>query len=855
MNTKTLFLSHRRDAVGKAFARLIHQALTHRGYDVFLDVDNMEPGPWAEQLEREILARAHFLLLLTPGALGKCADDNDWVRREYEQAVASRRNIVPVRSEDFDLEAERDHCPAAMESVFDLQIASVSHGAFDRDVEELIRRFLPPHRAPGKEGEGESGDPLHNLPRRNPHFTGRVELLADLGRELVENGIAELQGLGGMGKTQTALEYAHRHLSHYRFIGWLPAEDPSSLADAFAGLAPLLGIVLDPAAKQAEVIERVRRALASRTGGLLVFDNAQFRADVEGYLPAQWRGHTLITSRDPALGLARDVLSPAPFTVAEARALLARHLDADDHGETGALAQLVEALGGLPLALEQARAYLAETGGTVGRYLTLFREHRAALLEHAAPGSQAGDITVATTWSLAFGRVQEQRPESAALLNLSAFLAPAEIPLWLFTGNTGHLPSDLAATAGDAFQFDRLMATLRRHALLETHGERFSFHRLVRAVLQERLREEERSQWLERAIELLDAAFPFDLSDLATWSPSAELIPHVSAVWEAAKERDMASGELGRLLNSAGSYLQRRGAYPGARALLEAALEIHRAVFGDRHPGTATVLNNLAFLLKEQGGYAKAWPLYKEALATRRTVLGDQHPDTAQTLNNLGRLLYEQSQYPEARPLVEEALAICRAVLGDQHPYTAHTLSNLAELLRAQGQLAKARPLYDETLAIRRAVLGDEHPDTANSLNNLAYLLTTQGQYDEARPLCEQALVIRQSVFGEKHPATARSLKNLGRLLLRQGNPQEAVAYLERALVVLESVFPGPHMNTMECLYNLGVACTESGEPARARAYLARARKMKAEHPEYRAVSLEEIDAALAGLGEERREG
>ncbi|VFM96828.1 MAG: Tetratricopeptide repeat-containing protein [Candidatus Kentron sp. G] len=771
LNTKTLFLSHRRDPVGKAVAGRIHQALTHRGYDVFLDVDNMEPGPWAEQLEREIPARAHFLLLLTPDALEKCADGNDWVRREYERAVASRRNIVPVRSEDFNVGAERDHCPAATRSVFALQMASVSHGAFEHDVEELTRRFLPPHRAPGKEGEEESGDSLHNLPRRNPHFTGRVQLLADLGRELAENGIAELQGLGGMGKTQTALEYAHRHLQHYRFIGWLPAEDPLSLADAFAGLAPLLGIAADPAAKQAKIIEAVLRALASRTGGLLVFDNAESRADVEGYLPAQWRGHTLITTRDPALGLARDILSPKPFTPAEARELLARHLDADDPKGTEALAQLVAELGGLPLALEQVRAYLAETGGTVSRYLTLFREHRAALLEHAAPGSQAGDVTVATTWSLAFQRVQEQRPESAALLNLSAFLAPAEIPFWLFTGNTGRLPSDLAATAGDAFQFDRLMATLRRHALLTVDGESFSFHRLVRAVLQERLSDDERTQWLERAIKLLNAAFPFDENDLATWPPSAELLPHVNAVWEAAKERDMASGELARLLNNAGVYLRRRGAYPGARALSEAALAITRAVLGDEHPDTATSLNNLALLLTEQGDYAEA------------------------------------------------------------------------------------RSLFEETLTIRRAVLGDEHPDTATGLNNLAGLLMKQNRFAEARPLVEKALAIRLSLFGELHPATANSLNNLGALLFRQGEYGEAAGYLARALAGWEAALPAPHPHILGCLWNLGWACIESGEPTRARAYLTRARKMKAEHPEYRDVSLEAIDAALAMLGEERREG
>ncbi|MBT8421476.1 MAG: toll/interleukin-1 receptor domain-containing protein, partial [Gammaproteobacteria bacterium] len=149
MTAKTVFLSYRRDAIGKPFARLIEQFLTGRGYDVFLDVDAMAPGIWAEQLQREVPARAHFLLLLTPGALARCANPDDWVRREYELAVRHGRNIVPIQEEGFDVAHERTDCPEAMAGVFNLQFAAISTAHFAHDMDELVQRYIPGHKAPG----------------------------------------------------------------------------------------------------------------------------------------------------------------------------------------------------------------------------------------------------------------------------------------------------------------------------------------------------------------------------------------------------------------------------------------------------------------------------------------------------------------------------------------------------------------------------------------------------------------------------------------------------------------------------------------------------------------------------------
>nr|VFJ75517.1 MAG: NB-ARC domain-containing protein [Candidatus Kentron sp. FW] len=798
MSNKTVFLSYRR-STGRAFAHTIKRGLTRRGYDCFLDESTLESGPWPEQIQREIPARAHFLLLLTPGALERCNDEKDWVRREYLLAARKKRNIVPVGEESFQTDRERQNCPAAMDGVFDLQMATVSLGnTFENDIEELIQRYIPPHKAPA--GPQPSPRTTHNLPPRNPYFSGREQLLVDLGKKLTEQGMAELQGLGGMGKTHTALEYAHRHLGQYPFLGWLRAEDPEALAEGFAALSRLLGLGTENISDRNLVIDRVRRALEARDRGLLIFDNVESEADIRPYLPSPWRGHILITSRSPALGLVRDSLSPKIFTLEEAQELLKKHLD-PEHPE--ALAELLAELGGLPLALEQARAYLRETGSRVGQYLALFRGHRSRLLAHRAPGSQA-EVTVATTWKLAFQRIMEEMPEAEAFLNLCAFLAPEDIPRRLFRAGAEHVPDRLANRVADDWEFNRLIGLLRRHALLEVQGDGLSFHRLVQTVLVERLAAAEKDEWLARTIRVLAAAFPFDEKDLGTWAPSAALLPHVQAAWDRAQKHAFRSRELGHLLNGAGIYLLARGEYARSRELLAASLEIRQQLLGKDHPDTATSLNNLALLLKSQG------------------------------------------EYQEAQPLYEQALAICRAVSGEEHPDTATSLSNLAVLLQTQGETDKARPLYEQALAIRRAALGEEHPDTATSLNNLAGLLESQGETDQARPLYEQALAIYRTAFGEEHPDTATSYNNLGLLLLEQGEQAQAVSYLARALAILETGLPTEHPHILLSLYNLGVACLETGEIDKTRGYLTRARQIKERHPEYPRPSLEKIEGLLA---------
>jgi hypothetical protein len=158
MSAKTVFISYRRDSTGRAFARSVKQELTRNGYDVFFDVDSLDPGKWADQILTQVPQRSHFLLLLTPGALDRCVSEDDWVRREFETAVSSKRNIVPVREESVDMTKLRQDCPESMKGLLDFQIVTVENSSFESDIERLIEQYIPPHRAPAAAQAARSTD-------------------------------------------------------------------------------------------------------------------------------------------------------------------------------------------------------------------------------------------------------------------------------------------------------------------------------------------------------------------------------------------------------------------------------------------------------------------------------------------------------------------------------------------------------------------------------------------------------------------------------------------------------------------------------------------------------------------------
>jgi tetratricopeptide (TPR) repeat protein len=330
---------------------------------------------------------------------------------------------------------------------------------------------------------------------------------------------------------------------------------------------------------------------------------------------------------------------------------------------------LAKELGCLPLALEQAGAYILETGIGLSGYLSRFQERWQEILRLGRPISYRD--TVATTWEISFQDVEKESPAAADLLNLLAFLAPEEIPRSLLAAGAKPLPEPLASVMKDRLELDKAVAALRRYSLIEATGDLLSVHRCVQAVTRDRLAEEGRKQWAGAAVKLLDGAFSFDKNDMKTWALCSPLLPHALASAARAERLKAAPEETSHLLNEVGLYLKNQGDFTEARSALETALSIGENIFGPDHTRVATMANNLASVLRDLGDLQEAKRLFERALQIDEKAFGKDHTSVAIRVNNLASVLQDLGDLQEAKRLFERALQIDEKTFGPEHTSVA----------------------------------------------------------------------------------------------------------------------------------------------------------------------------------------
>ncbi|HSK77569.1 MAG TPA: FxSxx-COOH system tetratricopeptide repeat protein, partial [Thermoanaerobaculia bacterium] len=564
------------------------------------------------------------------------------------------------------------------------------------------------------------------VPHRNPFFTGREPLLWRLHQQLQAQEVSSLahaviHGLGGIGKTQTAIEYAHRFGAHYRFVFWVLADQESSIQAAYLAIARELGLA-GPQADPQMAVQAVMAWLSREHGWLLIFDNANDPALVRAYLPSsRASGKVLLTSRAKSfvsVGI-REPTWAEPLGSEEAvQFLTGRTGNADVKGA----AELAAELGYLPLALEQAAAYIETVGGSFSEYLARYRRQGVVLLTKGRPSTNYPN-TVATTWSLSVDAVRAASPASAELLTAVAFLVPDSIPIEIFTrGGTelgGLLASCLSGAVEEPLIFWELLEPLERYSLTERLPDNaFKVHRLAQHVINHSLDDESRRGWAARVIRALSTAYP--AVEPKTWSLCERLQPHAIRAADLVTDFMIFEASSGRLLAQAGYYAHSRGDLARARRLEEKTLEIQEHVLGAEHPDTLTSRNNLAETLRALGDLTGARGIQEQTLEIQERVLGPEHPDTLTSRNNLAETLGALGDFLAARQIQEHTLEVQERVLGADHPDTLASRNNLAGFLSDLGDLAGAEKLLEQNLDLRERILGSEHPDTLVSRNNLA---------------------------------------------------------------------------------------------------------------------------------------
>ncbi|KAF8448488.1 hypothetical protein BDZ91DRAFT_112651 [Kalaharituber pfeilii] len=792
----------------------------------------------------------------------------------------------------------------------------------------LFNVLPPADRMPQTRSLNLSFDIPFSLPdvRRNTDFVGREDLLEQLKQE-IEKGAATkdvnqlvLHGMGGIGKTHLAMEYVYRHSGDYSSVFWINAASEQATKISFthimqrlikhhanlSGPEPnykligqLLGMAgrLDSAgtftvqqpSEEQHVVDSVKEWLTAKdnTKWILVFDNLDDLEsfDVNDYIPSAPHGTVIITSRRPESIQGRRGIEVQQMSNSEAEELLLKSAKLDleklpldeREREKQAISTIVHKLGYLPLAIEQAGAYIHIRQYSFSRYLREYNTNITSLLSKKWKIGKR-DRSVFAAWELSFNAIQNQNPEAAELLLLCGFLDNNDICEVLLQRGMKLPVNDTAL--GD------LIHILFSYSMVKRKGsdDSFNIHPLVHVWAQWKLEmePERHSRKATEAILLVASAIAIPKNRervVEDWVFERRILPHIFAVERQIKAMAIEKKEILEAVHNLCIVYREHGHYTKAEDLCKITLAGYEKLLGADHLDTLSMIYNMALIYGGQGQYSKALDLYEQALAGtekalgadhlhtlgmanniagiyykqghydkaiellervlagKERTLGADHSDTLGTVNNLALLSEKQGQYGKALDLYKRALAGVEKALGADHPVTLMTVGNIALLFHQQGQYTQALELYERVLAGREKALGADHPDTLNTLNGMAAILHNQRQYTKALQLFERALAGMQGALGADHLHTLNIIDNMAGIFYDQGQYTTALELLERALAGREKTLGADHPNTLGAVNNMALVLHELGQHDRslvlfARALAGREKALGADHPD-----------------------
>ncbi|MEU2288402.1 FxSxx-COOH system tetratricopeptide repeat protein [Streptomyces sp. NPDC013178] len=597
----------------------------------------------------------------------------------------------------------------------------------------------------------------YRLPPRNTHFTGRDATLRELRQRLTSAGDVAMQvvhGLGGVGKTQLAVEYAYRYLSKYRFVAFVNAEDPDLVASQFASLARDLGLL---EVNSEQVVSGVYVTLRDRRPWLIVFDNAEKPGTLMHALPSgdlARNGHVIVTTRVSGWVGRADVLDLQVFTRQESVELLVRRVP----GTTAETAdRIAEQLGDLPLALEQAAGYMGYNQTAPEEYLALLTSRLEVMIGRGELADRPA-VVVATLWQLSVRKLRREQPQAVPLLELCALLAPDPIPLDLFTGS----PEPVITAAADPLAWDTMVGTLAGLGLARREDSSLVLHRLVQAAIRATMSDDQLATARAQLCRALLTAVPHDIHGDPDARPRwHRLLPHVLAVTKDDPPVQCAA-ESALLLRLASEFLLQIGDPGVALPLCERALALDEALEG-RDAEVGFDLITLAQIHRDLGAPQTARPLAERALHLHESCLPAESPAIATDLATLARTLCLLGEHRAALPLAERALRIDEAAYGPDDPYVSFDLVALATVHADLGDHATAVPLISRALRIRESHYAPDHLYIGYALLFKAQALHAMNDPSAVDPALRGAHILRTQL-GSTHPKTEDALALADRL-------------------------------------------------------------------------------------------
>jgi Tetratricopeptide repeat/NB-ARC domain len=642
-----------------------------------------------------------------------------------------------------------------------------------------------------------------DVPTRNKNFTGRNDILERL-REGASSRVTAVlaksgpyssesdpgnpipqgvHGLGGVGKTAIAIEYAYRYRSDYDLVWWIAADQLPSVRGSLAALAQRLGLEASPTAGVDGLIAAVRDAL--RRGEpysrwLIVFDNADQPEEIKDLIPTG-SGDVLITSRNHRWEAVIRTVPMDVFRPEESRDFLLKRVR---KGLTNADAdRLAKELGHLPLALEQAGAMLAETGMPADEYLRLLKEHASEIMNEGPPSGYPRSMTAA--WKLSVDAVKRSRPQALEVLRCCAFFGPEPIPRDVFRRGvqpTGTVVGDVLA---NPIATASVMRELARYALITLDGNAVKVHRLIQALLRDELTPEQQAAYRHEAHLIMAAAAPENPDDAQTWSRFAGLLPHVNS--EATELHLSREFEVRSLARGLIRYLYLSGDYASALTLTERFVEQWTTDSGPDDENVLRALRHLGNIQRLMGRFADAYKVTEETLARSELVLGAENPTTLSLRTGFGADLRANGSFAAARDLDAASRVLLEREYPPDDPRTLRLVSSLALDYGLVSDYGTALDLFEQTFTkMSRANSGATALDVISAWIGISWSLRLLGKFDDALYVAQDARDYGQdtSGLGADHLSTLRAVNAY--LIASRRLPERRQEALEEGTVVFD---------------------------------------------------------------------
>jgi hypothetical protein len=673
----------------------------------------------------------------------------------------------------------------------------------------------------GKEVRRSGGQPAvwGGVPLRNVNFTGRKDLLRSLHTELSQSTPTAvlpgaLHGMGGIGKSQIAVEYVYRHAQEYDLIWWIPSENPSEIQASLVKLAQRLELPVEQSVDTAvpAVLEALGVGHPCRRW-LLVFDNADRPDDVREFWPRRGEGHILVTSRNTQWSEVARTVEVDVFQRVESRELLQRrNADLSDDDAD----QLAVVLGDLPVAVEQAAAWRAETGMTTDEYLRLFEDKRTELLESRPPVDYP--VAVEAAWDIPLTRLKTENPGALELLEVCAFFSPEPISRSIFSG-VSNVPvsEDFEQTLADPIQLGRAIRELTRYSLakIDHRNDTLQLHRLVQLVLRNKLGPDDQVRVRHTAHLLLAGRDPKKPDAVEYWPRYAELLPHIRVV----DARNCTDRWVRRMAINAVNYLFAFGDPAGALVMARDLATFWREKLGEKHADTLIASRWLGRLLRAIGRFEEGRIVAERTLELMRETLGDTHEETLLTMHGVASDLRAKGDFQRAREMNEFAYRSAVERFGEDDPDTLAAANNYALSLRLVGEFAAARDLDEQTWQRKQIVLGEDHRHTLLTLDNWSVDLRETGDWLRARAEQNETVRKMRAQLGDRHPMTLSAIKNLAIACRKAGqhHDKKALTLAMEATDGLVNKYGESHPDAMSALMDLSIEHREDGNLVEAR--------------------------------------